>query len=339
MESTPYLRLLRRRWWLAALVFAVTTASTLVFVARQPWFYSSKATFVVRPASGDIEDLVRTMATLSRSAAVISATYMNVANSELVRARAVDVLDVPDAEGLRVSSRVVTGTSMLEIEGEAPDPVLARDFTAAVGAETVAYVQGLNDAFSLQPLDSPDLQQQPAGPNKVLTGALGSIFGLVLGLALALLGQRPWRSDKDGQEPADVRDLAEVSDVTDVTEVAHVDDSNAYDRVFLALRLREEMSRTRRQTEVLNRAADDLEVALATSALQRSRARTAAPLVEVLTPDEAKAASALRTGSHHGNGHALADLDGDGRRKLSGRPGYGEDTPAHAGRNGKRDDR
>lgn len=189
MEMRRYLAILRRWWWLALPAFLVTTGLSLVLVLSQPPVYESRATFVVAPRSLDPEEAVNAFDTLIRGAQITS-TYATIARSDLILTRAEDGLaGSTPASNISVGAEVQTGTNVLEISIQGPDPDSAYDFAVAVAAETVDYVDGLSNAYALEPLDSPRIPRLPVGPQKNMTIALGVLFGLVLGGALALFAE------------------------------------------------------------------------------------------------------------------------------------------------------
>ena len=189
MEMRRYVVILRRWWWLALPAFLVTTGLTLLLVLSQPPVYESRATFVVAPQSLNPDEAVNAFDTLIRGAQITS-TYATIARSDLILGRAEDRLaGGTPASNISVGAEVQTGTNVLEISVQGPDPDSAYDFAVAVAAETVDYVDGLSNAYALEPLDSPRLPRVPVGPQKDLTIALGVLFGLVLGGALALFAE------------------------------------------------------------------------------------------------------------------------------------------------------
>jgi protein tyrosine kinase modulator len=208
MELRRYLELIRRQWRLVLGAFTFTTAATAVFVMSQPPVYESKETFVVRPQSLDPEQAVDAVGTLIRGAQ-ISATYAEIARSERIQERAEAQLgESVSASGLSLTAEALTGTNILSISVRGGDPNLVHEFVAAIGTETVAYVQQLNDTYQLEPLDLASVPRHPVGPNKPLTIALGAIFGMMLAFGLALLGEylrdgrRKEHREQDRAEPS-----------------------------------------------------------------------------------------------------------------------------------------
>lgn len=188
MELRQYLEVIRRRRWVALTAFVVSTAVTLSFVLPQPSVYKSTGTLVIGPRYVDREEAIKALETLSNGEA-ITATYASIAGSDLIRRRATARLDTSfQTSDLTVDAEVMLGTNVLSfsVRGDKPEPV--RALAEAIAAETVAYVDELDGAYGLKPLDPPDLTSEGAGLSKALTIALGIAFGAMLGVGLALLG-------------------------------------------------------------------------------------------------------------------------------------------------------
>jgi capsular polysaccharide biosynthesis protein len=174
--------LARRRWFIVAAVFIVTTTLTVLATLSKPAMYESSGSFVVRPRAGKTE--VQAFDTLIRGVE-INATYATIARSGLVRSRAEERLGPGPWGNIRVSAEAVTGTNTLKIGATARDPVRAQQLAVAVSAETEKYVNSLGETFELEPLDPPDLPTTPVDTKKYLTISLGAMLGLAFGLALA----------------------------------------------------------------------------------------------------------------------------------------------------------
>lgn len=192
MELRVYLRLLINKRWVVLSPFLVTLALTAVFTFAQAPVYRSAATFVVRPniSSENPRDQVSGLEVLSRLTEIPS-TYVEVANSRLIKQRAAEKLGVSSeqATSLSVQSRLLAGTNVLSIAVFGKNPTVVRNFADAVGDETAAYVQQLYEAYELAPLDRATLPAAPVKPNKWLNLALGACLGLALGAGLAFLAE------------------------------------------------------------------------------------------------------------------------------------------------------
>lgn len=191
MEVKLYLRMLRKRWWLIVLAFLFTLGPTVYLVSRQPWVYEASTSYVIRPREEfDVppDEVVDAVGTLSRQPE-ISTTFAEVADSRLIKQRAIERLDLSseDRKGLSVNGSVLPGTNVIEITVRGPNPEVVRDVADAAGLETANYANDLYKVFELEPLDSAKLPSHPAGPNKPFTIILGGGFGLLLGVGLIFL--------------------------------------------------------------------------------------------------------------------------------------------------------
>jgi capsular polysaccharide biosynthesis protein len=185
VETSPFLLLLRSRWWLLLVGVVPTLLVSLVRVAGAPVVYESTSTFVVRPVQADAERVMRAMDTLLRGVE-INTTYASIVGSRLVSDRALERLDLSDEDrdGLSANGKVITGTSILEIRVSARTPEVAHDFAEEVAAETLSYINELENGFGLVPLDAPTRPRSTAGPGKGVTLVLSLVLGTVLGLGL-----------------------------------------------------------------------------------------------------------------------------------------------------------
>lgn len=234
MELKTYLRTLARKWHIVVIVFVITYGATLALTMTRVPIYQGRATFVVKLNStfANDKDLASAVDILSRRTE-IATTYTTVANSRLLKRQAMDALGLTREQRalLSVSSELVPGTNVLEVLGEAPTPELARDFTNAVGAQTMLYAKDLYETYRLEPLDQANAPDTPIRPNKPLDLTLGAIMGLVLGIGCAFLATYL-------QAPPQMLGDVHVVD----------DDIGVYNKQYFALRLRQEVSRARRNS-------------------------------------------------------------------------------------------
>lgn len=241
MELRRYLQIIRAWWWLVLIAFVVTAGATLALVLPQPPVYESKGTFVVRPRSLDSEEVVNAFDTLIRGVE-INATYAAIARSDLIRSRAEErVGPEVSTSDLSVDAQVVTGTNIVSISVRGLDRDSAQAFAEAVGAETVAYVVELNDAYQLDPLDPATSPASPAGPNKRLTLVLGLMFGAALGVGLALFAEylRGAKTPSSSGTQEEEEEEASVFNIIDPQ-------TNVYNEPFFRIRLHQEISRAKR---------------------------------------------------------------------------------------------
>ena len=240
MEIKTYLRILIRKWWVVMPTFLITLVASIIFTFTQTPVYQTTSTFIVAPNSSfqDVKNFLSGLDVLSNRSE-ISSTYAEVAASRQIKQLAADELRLSrdQKESLSVSSRLLAGTNVLEITVEGNDPALVRDFSNTVGTKTVTYVQGLYDTYELKSLDSANLPASPISPAVKLNLALGAVLGLVLGVGLAFLAE---------YLQAPLENLANFAILDDETGV--------YNEHYFVQRMRQEMSRARRNQYPLSLA-------------------------------------------------------------------------------------
>lgn len=240
MELKTYLRILLRKWWIVLPAFLVTFTSTVVFTFTQVPVYQTTTTFLVTPNTsfGDVKSFVTGLDILSRRPE-IATTYAEVANSRSIKNLAAEKLKLSSEQkkSLSVESQLQAGTNIVKITVEGNDPTLVRDFADVIGAQTVAYVQELYEAYELKLLDNATLPTVPIKPNQELNLALGAILGLALGGVLTFLAEY-------------LRTPLE-----NVTNFGILDpQTGVYNKRYFMQRLKEELSRAKRNTYPLSLA-------------------------------------------------------------------------------------
>ena len=192
MEMQRYLTVCRRWWWIVLAAFLVTILLTTVFIGSPASQYESNASFVIQPQALEEGDQVRALDALVQGGTV-GETYASIARSKVIRTRAGESLSPRErGQDMVVTAEVVTGTRIIRVTVRSTNPVDAQRFAGAVSRETVAYVNGLNDNYRLDPLDSPTLPTHPLPTKRIVTLGLAGILGLMLGVALAFLADHLW---------------------------------------------------------------------------------------------------------------------------------------------------
>lgn len=190
MELKRYLRVLARHWWLAGIALNVTVLATLALVSAMPPVYESTGTLVLRPRLPGTESDAIDASDLLIRGVKIAETYATVAKSDLIRERAVAQLDPEiDPSGVKISAEVLTDTNVLSITASGSDAQAVQALSAAVMTATDDYVDSLEDAYLMVPLDAPTLPGSPVGPNRVLTIGIGGVLGLMLAVVLAMFAE------------------------------------------------------------------------------------------------------------------------------------------------------
>jgi capsular polysaccharide biosynthesis protein len=187
-ESDLYVRALRTRWWVIALMVISAVVAARVFTARQTPLYRAMASSTVIPAAQVKEpaELLRSLETLERRTLV--ATFALLAGSRGTRQEAVANLGITadDVLAYKVSASVAPNTNVIRIHVEGADPARASDLANAVAQVTAIRASEMYRMFTMQPLDPAIPAQSPAYPNGKRNALVAVIIGLFLGLASAV---------------------------------------------------------------------------------------------------------------------------------------------------------
>lgn len=136
MELTQYIRLLRKWAWLLILAGFVAAGIAFVVNVRRPPVYQAQTTVSIgryiespNPNSGDI-----------RTGIDLAQTYAQIVTTFDVLQGTVDALNLPispDSLRSRITTRILTGTSLLVITVSYDDPVLAADVANTVAEQLI----------------------------------------------------------------------------------------------------------------------------------------------------------------------------------------------------------
>ena len=180
-----------RRWWVVLIAFTITTVLTLIWVTPKPATYESSGTYVVQPRSQQPDDSVKALDTQIRGTQ-INATYALIARSDAIKnVGRVSTRSRPRARPFARRGRSRPGNERAHDQrAGARQAKSAHALAVAAGAETMAYVENLQQPYTLELLDPPKLPSQPVNSRKPLTIVLGALLGLLLGLGLAAILDR-----------------------------------------------------------------------------------------------------------------------------------------------------
>jgi diguanylate cyclase (GGDEF)-like protein len=266
MELRSLLQVVVTRWWLVVPVFLITVGASLVFALSQKPIYQASAELVVTPAASLPNDILSALGLISRQSEIAD-TYAQIASSQKIQNAAGDALKLTGTQrgDAKLVSRLLTGTTLLELDATATDPLLARDYANAVSQQLVAYVKSSSGIFQVAVVDEAGVPSRPISPNIPLDVGLGVALGLLLGVGLAvvvhLLNPPPQGGMRDVIDP----------------------ETWAFNAAFLGYRLRQEMSRARRSHQPVSLALVDVNhQAVLDDLLPRARADALRRIVSLI---------------------------------------------------------
>jgi glycosyltransferase involved in cell wall biosynthesis/capsular polysaccharide biosynthesis protein len=186
--SGPYLRALRRWWWLPVATALVCTAAALLATSRETPRYAATATAIVAPTQDlvDSSELLRSFDTLERRTVV--ATFARIASTREIREAAGEELGLTSAQlrGHRLSASVISSTNLIHLRAEGPDPEVVAALANAATLVTEAEVRRLYRIFTLHPVETATRPSGPVHPDPQRNSGVGLVLGLLLGVFAAI---------------------------------------------------------------------------------------------------------------------------------------------------------
>lgn len=182
MQLRAFMTILRRRAWVIVIVTALALALAGLSIVRSTPVYEAKATIYIATTIDGQYNSGQT-----NYADRLKRTYSILTTSDPFLDELQVRFGLPQQPDVDVV--VLANTELMEVKARDLDPDLAAAISNAIAEsivdESARTLQGQANPVSVrQPAGVP---QSPAGPNNTLTLALGTIAGLMGGLALALL--------------------------------------------------------------------------------------------------------------------------------------------------------
>ena len=187
MSLSTFIRVLIRNWWLIVLATALTVGSTAVFVLLQKPVYQASTIVELKPSVvlEDPNQILNTINALTRRNVINTiarkATSMSM-HEEVAREMGVPVEAVLSA---RVQTITPPETNLIEVRAQSTDPAFAAAVANIVAQQMLG--QDYEKVISMEVIDPAVPPTAPIAPQPVRLLTLGLIFGLILGVAFALM--------------------------------------------------------------------------------------------------------------------------------------------------------
>lgn len=194
MSLSHYLRVLTKRWWIIAL--GLLTGIGLAYsynTVSVPLYESQTRLFVSTISAGSTSELLQSTAFGQQRVR----SYADVVSSPLVLQPVIDDLGLDvsaGALGRQVSAEVPLNTVIIVVTVTNTDPQTAQDIAARIGQELEAVVSTLEPSqtggvapVKLSTIQPAALPLAPSSPQVFQNLAIGSLAGIILGLAIAFL--------------------------------------------------------------------------------------------------------------------------------------------------------
>jgi len=190
MELREYLRILLKYWWMIALFTLLALVISLNISYSRPPVYESVSTYAVglQPLAESGTEIYGWDTLLGNQQRILL-TYCQIVTSQLVRKEAVRVMNFEslDPTQYNVLCNVLPDTNILRIIVQGQIPAVVTRLNEAIGTVGVEQTRGLYPPFPMSKIDSPILNETPISPNVSQNATMGTAFGLIMGVALALL--------------------------------------------------------------------------------------------------------------------------------------------------------
>ena len=187
MSLSTFIRVLIRNWWLIVLATALTVGSTAVFVLLQKPVYQASTIVELKPSVvlEDPNQILNTINALTRRNVINTiarkATSMSM-HEEVAREMGVPVEAVLSA---RVQTITPPETNLIEVRAQSVDPAFAAKVANTVAQKMLG--QDYEKVISMEVIDPAVPPTSPIAPQPMRLLTLGLIFGLILGVAFALM--------------------------------------------------------------------------------------------------------------------------------------------------------
>lgn len=210
MGVDALLTAVRRGWWV--LLFCAVMGGTVAYATSsdQPAKYQSTTRFVLAPATlPETRELIDTSAALEDRSIVTTFAEVMTSTRILAEAAKDPSLAAVDVEEYARSTAALPAANVVELTVRGPHPGRARMVAAVVARLSTEYFQSLYSIYRVDILDAPGLSTAPVEPKPARDAALGAFGGLMIGLAVVVVGTR----NRPDQEGADQRVVDPVSDL------------------------------------------------------------------------------------------------------------------------------
>lgn len=190
MELREYLRILMKYWWMIALFTLLALVISLNISYSRPPVYESVSTYAValQPVP-EMGTEIYGWDTLLGNQQRILLTYCQIVTSQKVRMQALRVTSIEniDPTQYNVLCNVLPDTNILRLIVQGQIPAVVTRMNEAIGIVGIEHTRGLYPPFPMSEIDEPILNETPISPNISQNATMGTAFGLIMGVALALL--------------------------------------------------------------------------------------------------------------------------------------------------------
>jgi len=249
VELQDYLRVLRKRWQIIALVTLLVVGASALFTALSPRTYSARTQFFVSTSGADNNGSLLQGNTFTQQRVK---SYAQLLETPKVLDPVIDKLKLSttaDKLAARVSTTVPLDTVLIEVTVTDSTPEQAARIADTLGEQFPATIEQLEQvaAGHASPVKvtlvrNAQLDPAPISPKPSRNIALGLVLGLLLGFGLALLRDMldtTIKGEHDVEEVTDTTVIGGISYDADAPQhplIAHADPRSHRAEAFRSLR-------------------------------------------------------------------------------------------------------
>lgn len=188
MDISTFFRVLLTNWWLLLLSILVTAGTAAYTVSKQQPMYSATAQLELRPNAllQEPRDVVNVMVALDKRTIINTMARKATGSSmQMQVARSLGINQAVIADS-KLTALVLPDTNLIDIQAQSTNPELAAAIVNSVARELTNQIP--EKAVQLDITNEADPPTVPFAPQPVRTITMGVLFGLLLGIVLALIG-------------------------------------------------------------------------------------------------------------------------------------------------------
>lgn len=220
VDIREYFRMLRRRWWLAALVLIACVGSAAAVTVQQTKIYEARVRLFVGQPSISRADIQFAQGLTQTSLALVKSYSEAIKTLPIAQdvATRLQLLDDPETLVASVSAGPVGETQIIKLGYRSADPRKAQQVANTWGESFIDAIKridqanaGGEQAVKVTVLEPASLPVAPVSPQPMRNGAAAVLLGGVLAWGVVLLAERLDSSIKGRGDAEDVSGLPVLS--------------------------------------------------------------------------------------------------------------------------------
>jgi diguanylate cyclase (GGDEF)-like protein len=194
METKLVLQMLRKNWWVAALVALVAVFAALLYGFMATPIYQASSRYLIAPNLQKIpqENLVTTMEALDKRSIVT--TYAEYFNGRQIYLNVLQSLGldplVMEQKGYSSNTVILPNSNVLELTTTGPDASLVFTLANDIGERATNALTQLYPTFIIDNIDPAVIPEEPISPQPLRDSAVALVLGLIGGSAAAILSEQ-----------------------------------------------------------------------------------------------------------------------------------------------------